>query len=80
MTVYTLDSQLNFGKHKGKTVRAVAGSDDVRYLEWALENIPWFELDKDASEYVHEMLVAFELDRADEESVTGFNWLDYGDN
>lgn len=43
--VYDLDTALDFGKHRGRTVEDLLG-DDPRYLLWALENVERFEVDK----------------------------------
>lgn len=41
VTVFTLDSVLNFGKYKGKTVREVM-NEAPGYIVWAYDNIDWF--------------------------------------
>ena len=43
-THYHLDSSLNFGKYKGKSIATIL-SADPSYLVWCNENIDWFELD-----------------------------------
>jgi len=43
VTVFTLESVLNFGKHKGKTVREVMNTSPG-YIVWAHDNIDWFGL------------------------------------
>lgn len=42
---YDLDSALDFGKYKGRTVEDVL-DEDPAYLLWALENVERFETDK----------------------------------
>jgi len=41
---YDLDSILDFGKYKGRTVEDVL-DEDPRYLLWALESVERFETD-----------------------------------
>lgn len=46
MSIYDLDSVIDFGKkHRGRTVEDVL-SDDPGYLLWALESVDRFETDK----------------------------------
>jgi hypothetical protein len=49
-----LDTKINYGKHKGRTVRQII---EVNYMwiEWALENITGFALDVYAWYYLLEM-------------------------
>ena len=42
---YDLDTPLDFGKYRGKTVEDVM-DEDAGYLLWALENVERFETDK----------------------------------
>ncbi|HEX4112735.1 MAG TPA: hypothetical protein VH020_09390 [Stellaceae bacterium] len=42
---YDLDTVLDFGRYKGRTVEDVL-ADDPRYLLWAMENVERFEVDK----------------------------------
>lgn len=44
MARYDLDTILDFGKHRGKTVEDVL-ADDPGWLLWALENAERFEVD-----------------------------------
>lgn len=40
--MFHLDSKLNFGRHRGMTVREVLALDDgATYLEWCNENLKW---------------------------------------
>lgn len=47
-TIFTLIDKLTFGKHKGATIEEVI-DDDPSYLEWAIDEIEWFELDEAAT-------------------------------
>ncbi len=48
MTIYKLETELNFGKkHKGETIEEII-EDDPEYLLWAIDTIEWFELDDEA--------------------------------
>jgi hypothetical protein len=49
VTVFTLDSILNFGKHKGKTVREVMNTSPG-YIVWAYDNVDWFGVPDDIYE------------------------------
>jgi hypothetical protein len=49
VTVFTLDSVLNFGKHKGKTVREVMETAPG-YIVWAYNNVDWFGVPADVYE------------------------------
>lgn len=41
---YGLETKIALGKHRGATIREII-EDDPSYLEWALDEIDWFELD-----------------------------------
>lgn len=41
--VYNLDSIINFGKYKGKSIFLVL-QHDASYLIWAHNNVEWFKL------------------------------------
>lgn len=43
--IYDLDTKLNFGKFKGRTVEEVLLAEPS-YLLWLLENVERFEVDK----------------------------------
>lgn len=43
--VYTRNSKIGFGKYKGKTIKEIWGLDPG-YINWALENVNGFEIDK----------------------------------
>lgn len=45
--IYKLDSIIDFGKHKGKTIEDVI-IENVTYIEWAIGKIKWFNLDEKA--------------------------------
>ena len=47
---YRLIDKLNFGKHKGETIKQVC-EDDPTYIEWCLNAIDSFELDDKAMEF-----------------------------
>lgn len=42
--LYDLDTPLDFGKHKGRTVEDVL-AEEPAYLMWALENVERFNCD-----------------------------------
>lgn len=49
MTIYTLQTKINFGKYKPDDV--VIGElieSDPDYIAWCVENVEWFELDDEA--------------------------------
>lgn len=43
----SINSKLEFGKHKGKTVQQVM-KDDPNWLHWALQNVKDFKLNRNA--------------------------------
>lgn len=45
---FSLSDKLTFGKHKGSTIEEVL-EDDPNYIEWAIDEIEWFELDQNAT-------------------------------
>jgi len=45
---FSLSDKLTFGKHKGCTIEEII-EDDPGYLEWAIDEIEWFELDEVAA-------------------------------
>jgi hypothetical protein len=45
---FSLSDKLTFGKYKGYTIEDVL-EDDLNYLEWAIDEIEWFELDEIAA-------------------------------
>lgn len=55
-TIFKLDTQLNFGKYKGYTIRQIIDDGGAGYLEWCMDNIEWFELDDKTYERVEEIL------------------------
>lgn len=44
-----LEDNFDFGKYKGKSVEAVI-NEDVKYIEWCIDNVDGFELDNEAYE------------------------------
>lgn len=73
----SLTDKMNFGKYRNRTIQEVI-EDDPTYIEWALDNVDWFELDDEAMD-VYEKAIK-EHYRDDDLSVW---WdedkLDYGD-
>lgn len=57
MTVYKIDTVINFGKHKGETVGKVLETDP-EWLGWAEDTIDWFELDEEAEALLDEAVYA----------------------
>lgn len=45
--IHSLSSVFTFGQYKGLTVAAVI-KFNARYLRWAVNNVPWFDLDAEA--------------------------------
>lgn len=45
MKLYKLESKLNFGKYKGKTVKEIQDTDPS-YIEWAKKNVSWFKIEE----------------------------------
>ncbi len=64
MTIFKLDSNLTFGKYKGKTIQDVI-NDDPDYIAWAADTIEWFDLDEEAIEAVDIALFSQEDDVRD---------------
>ncbi len=48
-----LSDRMGFGKYKDQTLRWVI-EHDSDYMNWAVETIDWFKLDKDASDYLEQ--------------------------
>ncbi|MGL5236067.1 MAG: hypothetical protein ACRC8Z_15185 [Empedobacter falsenii] len=46
LKLYTNNTTLDFGKHKGSTLEFVLKSDS-EYLRWCIENVKWFIIDHD---------------------------------
>jgi len=56
VTIYKLDTIINFGnKHRGKTLRHVI-SVDASYVIWAIDTISWFDIDAEAEEFLNDTL------------------------
>lgn len=53
--IYTLKTKLNFGKHKGKTLAQTLSTDPL-YIQWCMNNVNFFNLDKEAFEKVINVL------------------------
>ncbi len=45
-----LDGVMTFGVFKGKTIQQVA-DERASYLVWAIKNVKWFEITRDARKY-----------------------------
>jgi len=52
--VYTCDTVLKFGKHKGKTVKEIMKSLNASYLVWCKNNIESFILDESIRKDIEE--------------------------
>jgi hypothetical protein len=50
-----LDGVMTFGAFKGKTIQQVA-DERASYLVWAIENVSWFEITRDARKYAQRRL------------------------
>jgi len=50
-----LDGVMTFGVFKGKTIQHVA-DERASYLVWAIENVKWFELTREARKYAQRRL------------------------
>ncbi len=61
MTIYKLESLMNFGKYEGRTVKKIA-CQDPDYLAWAIDEIEGFELDEKAEEEMEEALGYMAMD------------------
>ena len=60
MTIYKLDTVVNFGKkHNGETIREII-DDDPEWLAWAVDEIDWFELDDEAEAALDEATIVWE--------------------
>ncbi len=53
--IYSLKTKLNFGKHKGKTLSQTLNTDPL-YIQWCMNNVNEFNLDKKALEKVTDIL------------------------
>lgn len=53
--IYSKTSVLRFGKHRGETIKEII-SDDVTYIEWALDEVDGFELDEAAMDLYEKQL------------------------
>lgn len=52
---HKLTDTLKFGKYRGKTLEWVL-EHDVEYIEWAREEIEWFDIDEEAEEMYEDAL------------------------
>jgi hypothetical protein len=52
---FSLSDKLTFGKYKGYTIEEIL-EDDPSYLEWAIDEIEWFELDYIAAQKLNDNL------------------------
>ena len=71
--IFTLTAPLTFGKYKGAKLKGVI-EHDVEYTLWAVDNIPWFQLDDEAEKYLLHVMrdVAHNIDNRD------WDWWDMG--
>lgn len=53
--IYTLKTKLIFGKHKGKTLEKILNLDPL-YIEWCINNINDFNLNKEAHDQIINIL------------------------
>lgn len=74
---YTLDTVFVFGKYKGKSVSQVLDINP-RYVQWCLETIEWFKLDKFAIARLDEYMNSEDDDGGDYYGPG--HPSDYGDN
>lgn len=51
--MFTKESVLEFGKHKGETVEDVL-KYDPSYLVWCIENLKWFDVDTVLDDEIYE--------------------------
>lgn len=54
MTVFNLESVLDFGKFKGCVVKNIISSGHHKYIQWCFDTIEWFDLDKEARKVLTE--------------------------
>jgi hypothetical protein len=50
---YSLEQIFLFGKFKGETLKT-AIEKDCEWVIWAIKNIQWFDISKEAEEYLEE--------------------------
>ena len=62
MTIYRLETLLNFGHYKGKKTIKEVIDINPDYLAWAEDTIEWFELDDEAAEKLDNDLGWAQLD------------------
>jgi hypothetical protein len=55
VTIFRLKDTFSFGKHRTHTIEDVI-TEDPRYVEWCRENIDWFKLDKESTEFLDDCL------------------------
>ncbi len=51
----SLSDKIKFGKYKGYSIEDIL-ADDPSYLEWAIDEIDWFELDDIATQELNNEL------------------------
>ena len=56
MEIVTLDSQLWFGKYKGKTIRDIIDDSCTSYILWCIDS-KIFELDSEGYQYLYYEIV-----------------------
>lgn len=49
--MHTLESILEVGKYKGKTIKSVIFTD-FKYIKWCINNIKGFTLDDESNQYL----------------------------
>ncbi len=54
-----LEDKITFGKYKGLDLKTLI-EEDHKYVVWALRNIDWFDIDKEAEEYLNEVFEGME--------------------
>ena len=62
--IFDFDTELNFGKHKGKTPGELLESGDASYLAWVADNVNWAEFEDELYDEIFEM-VEGQKDRQD---------------
>lgn len=57
--MFGLTDILNFGKYRGRCLQTII-REDPQYIDWARNNISYFELDDEAEEELYEYLAESE--------------------
>lgn len=61
--IFDFDTELNFGKHKGKTPGEILESGDAFYLAWVADNVDWVEFTDELYDEIFEMAEQEKFDR-----------------